>query len=117
MASLGGGRTYSFGSIDRLRASEVEVLKALMNWNHAAQRANYRGIAAKCGMATSTTSEALYYLSGRGVVKRSIGKSWFILPHIKDQLIQEFGHKDSSQASKQAQHTPEENNPDPVHPV
>ena len=117
MAGLGSGRKYSFGFIENLRESEVVILKAMLNWNHAAYKANYRSIAAKCNIASSTVSAALFYLSGRGIVKRSLGRSWFIMPEIKAKLIQEFGHTDLVSPSEQAQHTPEQNNQDPSDPA
>lgn len=116
-AGLGSGRKCRFGNIEKLRQSEVEVLKALMNWNHTARKSDYRSIAAKCGIASSTVSAALYHLGGRGIVRRSQGRSWFIVPTIKDDIIQEFGQTLTSEVSEQAQHKPAENNPDPSHPA
>lgn len=118
MAALGSGRKHNFGFINNLRESEVVILKTLLDWNHQASRANYRSIAAKCGISTSTVSAALYYLNRRGIVNRSTGRSWFIIPNIKDLLIQELGHTSTSEAKESAQPAEKnQNNPDHADPA
>lgn len=85
---LGAGRTHSLGHISDLRESEVVIIKELLVWKHASLRASTRGIADKTGLAQSTVSLGLYYLRKRSIVHKSIGKSWFIIPAVKDKLIE-----------------------------
>jgi len=116
--ALGSGRKHNFGYVDGLRESETLILKVLMDWNHAAIKATARNIAGKCGISISSVTNGLYYLGGRGIVRRSMGRSWFIIPNIKDQLIQEFGQTSNDQVSEQARSTPaEQNSPNPSDPA
>lgn len=91
-APLGSGRNHSFGYIKGLRESECFVIKALLGWNHQSGKATPRAIASKTEIpiSRSAVSEALYHMSNRGIVRKSVGGSWHIAESIKEGLIEEL---------------------------
>ena len=90
MSLLGSGRKEKIGSIEALTSSEKEVLIALAKWDYSQSRANSFSISLKLGIAQSTTAKAIQFLSYRGFLGKTSGRSWFIYPQIKEIILKEI---------------------------
>lgn len=101
---LGSGRQEKFGHIEGLRPSEVIILKELVTWDAFKIKATTYNIAEQAGISEATVNRGLRYLKSRGIVRRSLGKAWFIYPPIKEELIKQgLGRIDSDSNGEQAQ--------------
>lgn len=111
MASMGSGRKERLGFIESLRASEVEILKCLLLWDHNSKKASPYIIASKIEISTASVVLGLRYLRDRGIVRKSPNGSWFIVESIKKDLKSEVYPNDSKQNAG-VQHTLD-SNPEP----
>lgn len=90
MAVMGGGRKERFGRIQKLRPSEVEILRELFDWDYNSIKASSYNIASKLQISVNAVTKGLRYLNGRGLVRKGIGKSWHIVPSLKAELTNDF---------------------------
>lgn len=84
--NIGSGRTESFGVVENLRQSEVDVLKSLMQWDYTKKRASSFEIGTEINLAQSTVVKALRHLKGRNIVLKSRSGHWFIPKEVKENI-------------------------------
>ena len=86
-APLHSGRKEKFGIISDLRDSEVLILKHMIVWDYKKNRATTSDISKKLKISNMTAWQGLKYLHERGLAQKSRNGSWFLLPLIRKDII------------------------------
>lgn len=84
-------QSIEFCGITGLKESDVTVMKVLLNWPFALQRASFFHIAQKTGLSTSMVILAVRRLRDRGILMKSAGGSYFIKDPLRKKIIAEIG--------------------------
>ena len=69
---------------------ENYIIKVLLNWNYAKEKASVANIAAKVGRSESQVRKWLKYLQQQGKVAKSPGGSWYVTQQYKKFLMEQM---------------------------
>lgn len=89
-----------------LTLSDIEIIKALINWPFSTKIASAYEISLAANLAESNVSKRLRYMKSRGLVNKSISGSWHILEYLKNRIIKEFDLKKQDQRYIEAEDKP-----------